>query len=68
MTLYALCFQPSPLTVGDVIAEVEKSAVPVYCTTAVPALQVYDCLCSFSAAFEILKGFLILLGTTPVFL
>lgn len=40
VTLYALCFQPS-LTVRDVIAEVEKSGVPVYCVTAVPTLPVY---------------------------
>lgn len=41
VALYALCFQPSPLTVRDVIAEVEKTHVPVYCMTAVPALPVY---------------------------
>lgn len=33
VTLYALCFQPSPLAVRDVTAEMEKAAVPVYCMT-----------------------------------
>lgn len=51
VTLYALCFQPSPLTERDVIAEAEKSAVPMYCMTAVPALPVY-CMAVYVAFLQ----------------
>lgn len=54
VTLYALCFQPSPLTARDVIAEVEKSSVPVYCMTAVPDLPMY-CMTVYVAFLQPLK-------------
>lgn len=54
VALYALCFQPSSSTVRDVIAEVEKSGVPVYCMTAVPALPVY-CTTVYVAFLQPLK-------------